>query len=43
MVVHFTVADYQPFNGIIVKGVSKGVHYLTIIHCDCSWQSLLFL
>ena len=30
MVVNFTVADYQPFNGIIVKGVSKGVHNLTI-------------
>ena len=36
MVVHFTVADYQPFNGIIVKGVSKGVHSLTIIHSNTS-------
>ncbi len=30
MVVNFAVADYQLFNDIIVKGVSKGVHNLTI-------------
>ena len=42
MVVNFTVADYQPFNGIIVKGVSKGVHNLTIMHSNSSRNSLLW-
>lgn len=42
MVVNFTVADYQLFNGIIVKGVSKGVHNLTIMHSNSSRNSLLW-
>lgn len=42
MVVNFTVADYQLFNGIIVKGVSKGVHSLTITYNNSSRNSLLW-
>lgn len=32
-VVNFKGADYQLFNGTIVKGFSKGAHFLTIISC----------
>lgn len=42
MVVNFTVVDYQLFNGTIVKGGSKGVHDLTIIHSNIARNSLLW-
>ena len=42
MVVNFKDVDYQLFNGIIVKWVSKGVHNLTITHSNTSRNSLLW-
>lgn len=42
LVVNFKGADYQLFNGAIVKRVSKGVHNLTITHSNFSRNSLLW-
>lgn len=42
MVVNFKGTDYQLFNGIIVKGGSKSVHDLTIMHSNTPRNSLLW-